>query len=316
MRKRSPQGTPTVGLYGVLVTYRRPESLAEVLRRLEEQERPLDGLVVVDNAPSEETATIVRDHRAQGSVTYVAAPENLGAAGGIDLGMRHFVARLQVNDWIVTIDDGDPPMSDQLLKELLSFAARLARTDPRLGGVGLVGARFDWKRGRTIRVPDEELKGPIAVDYIGGGQFPLYRVGAIRDVGSFSRDIFFGFDDLEFGLRMRRAGYSIYAHGDLWREARVASNRLGLHVRPALGLGEFNWRRYYGLRNLIYILRSNGRSRAALRVTVVSGLGKPLANAFRHPRLGVTHLRLNWKACRDGWRGRMGRTLEPTREAA
>jgi hypothetical protein len=43
----------------------------------------------------------------------------------------------------------------------------------------------------------------------------------------------------------------------------------------------------------------------------VRGIGKPLANVFVHPRAALGHLRLNLKAARDGWVGRMGRTVEP-----
>ena len=39
-------------LHGVLVTYRRPVEVAEMLRRLDDQVRRLDTLVVVDNDPA------------------------------------------------------------------------------------------------------------------------------------------------------------------------------------------------------------------------------------------------------------------------
>ena len=50
---------PGPGLYGVLVTFRRPDWLARTLDRLAEQDRPLDRLVVVDNGPTEETEALV-----------------------------------------------------------------------------------------------------------------------------------------------------------------------------------------------------------------------------------------------------------------
>jgi len=44
---------------------------------------------------------------------------------------------------------------------------------------------------------------------------------------------------------------------------------------------------------------------------LLRGLGKPLANLVISPRAAVHHLALNWRACRDGWSGRMGRVVEP-----
>jgi hypothetical protein len=86
---------------------------------------------------------------------------------------------------------------------------------------------------------------------------------------------------------------------------------MGHTMRPGRALGETNWRQYYTLRNAIYLLRNLGHRGAALRVSLIPGLGKPIANLPRSPRLAVQHLRLNWRAVRDGWGDRMGRTVEP-----
>jgi hypothetical protein len=175
--------------------------------------------------------------------------------------------------------------------------------------VGLTGARFDWRRARLVRPRDEGVTGRAAIDCIGGNQLPVYLVEAVRSVGTFSSDLFFGFDDLEFGLRLRRAGYRMYTPGSDWL-GRRSREPVGLG-RVTVGLGTLDWRRYYSLRNMIHILRLFGRSAAAARVTIVQGLVKPLVNLPRSPRLASGHLRLNLAACRDGWTGRLGRTLEP-----
>lgn len=299
-------------LYGVLITYCRPTELAHTLTRLTQQTRRLDRLVVVDNHPSRQNQELIRDHVPDDLPTeYVAAPENLGPAGGIALGMRVVNGWAAASDWIVLVDDDNPPSEVSLLERLEAFAEVASRRDPATGAVGLVGARFDRRAGRLRRIPDAELEDAVPVDYVGGGQYPFYRVGAVRAVGDFRQNLFFGFDDLEYGLRMKAAGYSIYAHGDLWLEERVRNRRLQLNIRPSTGLDEPSWRRYYGLRNLIAILRAAGETSAAVRVTLVTGLAKPVANLPRRPGLAARCLALNARACLDGWTGRMGRTVEP-----
>jgi rhamnopyranosyl-N-acetylglucosaminyl-diphospho-decaprenol beta-1,3/1,4-galactofuranosyltransferase len=299
-------------LHGVLVTFRRPQALTATLGRLEAQSRRLDRLVVVDNAPSPAGRDAVDAHpRAASETRYVAAPENLGPAGGIALGMRALLEDGGDRDWAVLLDDDDPPEEDDGLARLEGFGQAMLEADPRTGGVGLTGARFDWRRGRPVRMADRDLAGPVPVDYVGGNQLPTYRVEVVRAVGPFRDELFFGFDDLEFGLRLRRAGYSLYVDGDRWRERRAARGRMGLESGPSLQLAELSWRRYYSLRNVVWILRSHGRSGAALRVAGQAGLGKPLLHLARAPRPALAHLRLNARACLDGWRGRMGRTLEP-----
>jgi glycosyltransferase involved in cell wall biosynthesis len=293
----------------VLVTFRRPAALAAMLAAVDAQTLPLCELVVVDNAPSPEHGEIVA--AASTPTRYLPARENLGPAGGLALGMDALLATVSDDDWILTLDDDDPPTDPSLLATLFEFACVMRAEDRRTGSVGLSGTRFDDRRGRIVRVPDEELHGAVRVDSIAGNQFPMYAAAAVREVGTLRPELFFGFEELELGLRMGDAGYALYAHGGLWHSGRCAGGRLGLRPAPSRALDVPTWRRYYSLRNLVFILRDRGRSAAALRVTAVTGFAKPAANLFRAPRLAWRHLVVNARACRDGWTGRMGRTVEP-----
>jgi hypothetical protein len=161
-------------------------------------------------------------------------------------------------------------------------------------------------------VPDHELRGPVPVDYVAGGNISMYRVGVIREAGTFWAPLFYGLSEIESGLRLRREGYAIYAHGDLWLKGRENTGRLNVKRRPKLRLsGRRVWRRYYVLRNTLFLLRLHGHRWTAVRVTIVQGFGKPLANLVIDPPLAMRYLRLNWMACRDAWSGRMGRVVEP-----
>src|SRR5207244_290313 len=82
-------------------------------------------------------------------------------------------------------------------------------------------------------------------------------------------------------------------------------------ARPARRVEPWSWRRYYSLRNLIIILIRSGDRRSAVRIALVVGLLKPLANLPSSPRVAATHIRGNLKAIRDGFGGRLGRRLEP-----
>lgn len=305
-------------LFGVLVTYRRPTQLATALAALRDQTAPLAHLVVVDNAPEADTARLVEATVAHAE--YVPTPENLGPAGGIALGMTRLLERAGDDDWIVTLDDDDPPPDPSAFADLLTFAVTTSGRDRAVAGVGLSGVRFDRRRGRVVRVPDAELgdggdgagggRG-VRVDAIAGNQCPCYSVRAIRTVGTMRTDLFFGHEELELGLRLGDAGFTLYGHPARWRASRVALGRLDMELTPSRSLDELSWRRYYSVRNLVRILRERGRAGSALRVVVVVGIVKPLANLVRSPRLAMAHLRVNLRACRDGWSGRMGRTIEP-----
>ena len=293
----------------MLVTYRRRRELVASLAAVASQTRPFDRFVVVDNSPSTENERAVRD--LVPGAEYVAAAENLGPAGGIAVGMQRVLADADDDDWVMTLDDDDPFREPGSIAMLTDFAAASRARDPATGGVGLSGTRFDRHRGRMVRVPDDELHGAVPVDVIGGNQCPLYAVRALRAVGLPRAELFFGLEELELGLRLRDAGYSLYGHGRTWCEGRGRSGRLKTRLEPARSLADATWRRYYSLRNLVWILREIRRPRSALRVTIVTGVVKPVANLPLQPRAAYRHLRLNLAACRDAWTNRMGRTVEP-----
>ena len=298
-------------LIGVLVTYERPEEVEETLGALDSQTRRLDGLLVVDNSTSEETQRVLDSVQLGLNLTSVRSPENLGFAGGVRLGMERLLEELSDDDWIVVLDDDDPPASRAAFERLEAFAHERLASDPHTAVVGIHGGRFDLSKGRIGRVQDDELVDVVELDYIGGNGLPCYLVRALREVGLFSEDIFFGLSEVEHGVRLRAAGRSIYADGRMWREARVQAGRLGVAGKPSIGLGDAGWRRYYTLRNLLYILRRAGRWRTAVKVTAVVLIGKPLLNIFVSPRAGWQHLTIGLAAARDGWMGRWGRTREP-----
>ena len=90
-------GNPTAGdpragaaLHGVLVTYRRPAALAEMLDRLGDQRRRLDTLVVVDNDLDESARAAVA---AFAGSTTAPAPGRLPAGGRQHRSRRRHRAR-------------------------------------------------------------------------------------------------------------------------------------------------------------------------------------------------------------------------------
>ena len=311
-----------VKLFGVLVTYQRPGSLSETLDRLRAQTRQLDRLLVIDNGSSQAAREAVELQGADGfDAIYVDAGDNLGPAGGFALGMQAILDQATDSDWIFLFDDDDPPFFDEAIEDAVRFGQEMVSQDPDTGGVGISGGRFDVRTGRIVRIGDDQIHGPVPVDHITGGGLPAYRVRSVREIGVFLPELFFGFEELEFGLRLTRSGFKLYADGEMWEERKRVKRDLGLlppeevserrAAQSSLRVTDASWRRFYSLRNLIYILRRSGATGTALRVAVGRGLLKPLLNLPRSPRVAWENLSLNWRAVKDGWRGRMGRTLEP-----
>jgi rhamnopyranosyl-N-acetylglucosaminyl-diphospho-decaprenol beta-1,3/1,4-galactofuranosyltransferase len=284
------------------------------LRKLAEQTRSLDHLLVIDNHPLEANREAFADYeRAGHDATYLPQPDNLGPAGGYAAGMSRALDDLRGTDdaWVVLVDDDDPPRGPTLLDRMTRFAEEMIHRDPSTGAVGAAGARFDVRRGRVDRPRDAELTGPVPIHWIGNNILPLYAVDALRKVGPMDPRLFFGFEELDLGLRLGRDGFHLYANGSLMLEGRRVSGGLGGTPGPSWRNLGVVWRRYYTIRNLIWTLRRNGAAMAAARVTLSVGILKPLLGLLIGPTDRFAFAAASFRGCFDGWTGRMGRRVEP-----
>ena len=107
-------------IIGVVVTHRRRELLASSLKVLTTQTRPLDHLVVVDNADESDVRALVDDCSIP--TTYIGSAHNLGGAGGFALGMLLALSLGADRVWLA--DDDGRPEGPEVLSTLLDCAIR------------------------------------------------------------------------------------------------------------------------------------------------------------------------------------------------
>lgn len=298
--------------FGVIVTYRRPTLLTRSLKRIMSQDLILERLVVVDCDPKGSAEAIVRDFGyTEVELDYLPLGENKGPAGGRAAGLQRLVATGAAESWVVLFDDDDPVPVPALLSDLSALVAISLEADPSTAAVGLRGAQFDVRRARAIPVMDFSTE-LVSVDHLHGGFFPIYRLEAVEQVGGFAEELFYGFEELELGLRLTAAGFSLYMAASVYERLRRSTGHPEPLRRPRMRSLAPTWRRYYALRNLIHILlRTTESPFVALRVAVVRGIMKPLVNLPLLPSQSVATLSLNLRAIRDALTGRLGKTMEP-----
>lgn len=143
-------------------------------------------------------------------------------------------------EWVLILDDDDPLCSRSIISGLIEEASRQPES---VAAVGLRGARLRRLRARLDRI--EPAEGAVAqVDYLASGGAPLYRWSAIDKLGFFAPELFFGFEDLDYGLRLTKAGYQL-----------IVAPRPSLHVVPNTSSSRVPWREYYKTRALVWILK-------------------------------------------------------------
>ena len=291
-----------------VVTYNRPDALRTTLERLLSQTQPAELTVVIDNGTGDEGRTVAEQFGRD--VEYVHTGDNLGSAGGAAFGMDLLFDRGY--EWIHSVDDDNPTMTDDTLERLRSLIAR--NDDNALGAVAVGGTRWDWRKGRTLRIPSAELTRDLAVDSIGGNQHMTTRRQVIAAHGTPRKEFFFGFWDALYSLRLRRAGYQLMIAGTLLREYRTQHNRLDFErsrsLRPRDAYGSI-WRRYYVTRNYIYEMRNAFDRPDLARRQAVLALARAVASWSRGARYGARYSNLQLRGVLDGYRGRLGRTVPP-----
>lgn len=264
--------TPVVRV--VVVSWNGAHLIGRCLDSLLEQDLP-DGsleIVVVDNASTDGSVELIRTRYP--SVMLHVTEENLGFAGGVNVGLADLGASYAVllnNDAVFEpdavrrlVEHMDRPGNERVG----AATARILLTTPDASGQVLVNstgnvlsragaaADRDWLR------PDDGT-GDAPVDVFGfcGGAAAL-RTSALQEVGLFDASLFLYYEDTDLSWRLRAAGWDIH----YVREA------VAHHEHAASSDSTSPLFRYYNTRNSLLVFARHAPLpaviRSALRQTV------------------------------------------------
>jgi GT2 family glycosyltransferase len=297
----------TLGAF--VVTYNRREALQETLDMLARQSRPPDTILVVDNANDPAIRSLAEGFE-RAHVVYEAPGENVGSAGGTSWGTRR-LAEMGF-DLIYSGDDDNPPGTLDTLERLIQL---IDGAPPDVGGVGAVGARWNWRTGELERLSDAEIAdGPIEADFVGGNHKLVLRREAVDKAGPPDHRLFFGYPDLEHCLRLRQAGFRLLIDTELMRFHRTRAGRTDLRrSRSAVPRRDLTsiWRNYYTTRNYIFMMRRTFSRPDLARREIWKALVRCVACWRQGPHFGMKFTGLQLRGVLDGYRDRLGRTIAP-----
>ena len=200
-------------IVGVVVAWNRRDLLAQTLDALAVQTRPLDALVVIDNASTDDSAALAGEHP---TVTEVLTlPTNTGGAGGFAAGIARAVAS-QGADLVWVMDDDTVP-TPTALAELVAARARYP------GRVTVAASRADWRDGREHPMNRPRPRPGASRVEVGAarlaGAYPIRSasfVSILIDAEAIGRhglpqaDYFLWNDDFEYTARLLRDGVGLY----------------------------------------------------------------------------------------------------------
>lgn len=292
---------------GFIITFDRPEILRQTISKVLEQTFSPAYVLVLDNGSNPATQEILGQFAAD-RVGYHSMGGNLGPAGAAAFGLRRLVEL--GFDWVWWGDDDDPPRTADTFERLHALATS---AESRVGAVAAAGNRWDANTGKVVRPADEELHGVLRLDVFAGNNHPIISSTAVREIGLPDAELFFGYEELEYALRLRAAGYEILADGDLFHRYREAAGRLKLEPRRRTQLswlGRTSWRQYYSTRNYIHIMRQQRRNDLVFR-EVIRSLARATASFRGGFDQGSRFTRLQLAAVIDGYLGKLGKQVSP-----
>jgi len=234
----------------VVVTYEKADAVSALLDSLLRGSWPRAALdvIVVDNASTDGTVARLRA-RFGDAIAIIETGANRGGSGGFNAGLAR-VLREHDNPYVWLLDN-DVVLARDALAELVAAMRSL----PEAGAVGSAMCRLDdqaivneaggwmeWPTGRlrhasaghhVRRLPDQ----PQRVEFCAAASL-LVRRRVLEDIGLWD-DVFIHFDDIEWCLRMARAGWPVYCapRSRIWHESAAVK--------------QTTWIRYYDIRNLL-----------------------------------------------------------------
>ncbi len=291
-----------------VMTYERPGELKQTIGKLMAQSVPPGYLLVIDNSISSHTEEMMGEITSN-TIGYLRTGYNAGPAGAAKIGL-HSLSSMGF-DWIYWGDDDDPPQDDLELEYLFKGIHDLKEKGINAGIVGGKGGRFNAVTGRLKTLSNDELKqGPyLEVDAVPGGHAMLVNVEVVEAGLLPDEKLFFGFEEFEFCLRVKKRGFKIFIPTEKWLKERYDAGHTDPKYRwkgTSFGKTEMVWRGYYSTRNLLEIYYKNHFFLALVLLFVKTLAKMGLGFAFGK-RYGREHFRVQQMAIRDFFKQDFGR---------
>lgn len=306
----------------IIVNYCGHADTVSCLESLSRLRTPPRRIIVVENGSNDRSADVIQDyidnaHHATG-IEVLKLDDNIGFAGGNNVALRHLLHDQGCSAfWLLNNDTVALPESLDALCETLSGSDKLGACGSLLvcwddsntvqcmaGGKinRLIGTSRHLGEGLTTdelasQVPGDTVR---SLDYVCGASLLASRTALAR-VGLLEEAFFLYYEDVEFGLRLKRSGFGLgYSPNSIVRHKEGGSTG----AKSSSPRGEpFRSRRidYLALRNRVWLMRSLFPQ--MLPLVLASYLGVALT---RYRRGQGDRLGLVFRAAWHGLVGRMG----------
>ena len=236
----------------VVVTYNRADLLAGMLASLGRLEHRPDSVLVIDNHSTDHTPDVLAASDLAG-LQVIRTEENLGGAGGFHLGVRTAFEQGWDRIWLMDDDVQPEPGCLGVLMATDEDALMAVREDTSGRLCEKAATRFDlthpWAvKPKTAMVETDygtraAMPERVALENVAFEGF-MVRRRVVEAIGLPDPSYFIFYDDCDYAIRARRAGFTIWAVRDA-----VLVRQLEFDQQHDLA----GWKGYYMYRNLFAV---------------------------------------------------------------
>lgn len=196
-------------VHAVLVSYHPGAEIRDVIAAVPAR---VERVWVIDNASGPTDRALLRDlaDEAGARLALIENQTNIGLATAQNQGIARALAAGAA--WVLLLDQDSiaaPDMVDRLLEGLRGIPQpeRVGLLAPALEHRDHAGRQRYLSRRGGWRTLAGDISPPLAFVIASGG---LVRATALRAVGGMADGLFIDYIDVEFGLRLNRAGWTIH----------------------------------------------------------------------------------------------------------
>ena len=305
----------SISIASVTASFNAARVLPRQIESLLCQTRPLQEIIVVDNASTDGTAAMLAEQHPK--VTVLRMKENLGAAGAWAAGLS-YAALQKRHDWVWTFDHDSLPPPD-LLARLLGGIGSLNGAQAKVGLIAPMPIHRQtmtfypplfWRDG-FVRPSAQHMRESLWFADLVIASGCLLRREVVEKIGLPRADFFMDFFDFEYSLRARSHGYKIAVISGAELDHEIGDARMvWFPGRSRLWTSYAPWREYYNSRNMTYAgwhLYPNRRTKKFVLGHLVRHAGAVLLFSSRK----IACLGKMVQGFRDGYRGKLGIRFRP-----
>ncbi len=280
-----------------IVTYNRCSTLIKSLEAHVADGTLEENIWIIDNASTDNTVSTTQDRFPNCNI--ILNPDNIGSAGGFAICMNIAVQKDYDYVWLYNDDSRPLPGANNLIRNTIKTLS-----SSNFGMVKMSMLRDDkaeanfWENRRITRWV-QKSNTPLKTSLVTFDGC-IINTKLIKEIGTCNPLFFMGIYEFDFCLRATEQGFAIFT---------LPAGLIEDEKKGSVD-GTPYWRKYYVTRNHLYLVKKRSKISEILSFLFLEFKKSVSIILFQSNKF--QKLKYKYLAFRDGFAGKMGKTVVPT----